>query len=81
LPFRALRGQNVGGGTMPAAPFDIDDAKSFDENTLDFIRTLAADDPLLAEVLERELPRLLRGEIQVSDLWDELAHAAEGADE
>jgi hypothetical protein len=64
----------------PVPPrFDIDDAKSFDGNLTDFLQSLSADDPTLAATLASELPRLLRDEIQVADVWDALRRALERA--
>jgi hypothetical protein len=61
------------------APFDIDDAKSFDGNLTDFLQSLSANDPTLAATLASELPRLLRGEILVADVWDALERVLESA--
>lgn len=64
---------------MPPAPalFDIDDNKSFDENLSDFLQSLAAEDRTLSVALERNLAELLRGEIEISDVWDTLKSALE----
>ncbi len=56
--------------------FEIDDTKSFDANLAAFIESLEADDPVLAGALKTELLRLLRGECDISGLWDALAQAA-----
>ena len=58
-------------------PFEIDDAKSFEENVSDFLQSLAAEDAALAGALAVELPRLLSGEIQISDIWEALNNASE----
>jgi hypothetical protein len=57
-------------------PFEIDDAKSFEENVSDFLQSLAAEDPALAGALAVELPRLLSSEIQISDIWEALSNAS-----
>ncbi len=66
---------------MPPAParFDLDDAKSFDENLSDFLQSLSTNNPELAATLTAELSRLLRREIQVTDVWDALEQALEPA--
>lgn len=55
-----------------ASRYEIDDTKQFDANLEEFFDALAADDPCLAEVLKRELPKRLRGEIERDALWDAL---------
>jgi hypothetical protein len=62
---------------MPATPavFDIDDAKLFQENLDAFLESLKADDPGLAAVFSAELPKLARGEITATALYDALAKA------
>jgi hypothetical protein len=65
---------------MPNAtppPFDIDDAKSFDENVLEFMQSLSRDDATLAAALAAILPRIDSGALQISEIWDELEHALE----
>jgi hypothetical protein len=62
-----------------AAPFEIDDAKSFEANLAAFIESLVGDAPALAEVLKSELPKLLRGDIDAAALWDALNAAAAGS--
>jgi hypothetical protein len=57
-------------------PFEIEDTKSFDENLDNFLSSLEADTPALAQALRNELPRLVRGEIQISDVWDRSAMLA-----
>lgn len=64
---------------MPAtrsSPYDIDDAKHFDANLEAYFGSLVAEDAQLAEVLKRQLTRLLSGEIDRPALWDALYAAA-----
>jgi hypothetical protein len=66
-----------------AAPreFEIDDAKSFDENFTGFLASLTPHDPALAAVAQREMPRLLRGEITQTELLNALKLALEAPSE
>jgi hypothetical protein len=57
--------------------FAIDDAKSFDENLAGFLDSLTARHPVLAAVTQRELPRLLKGEITQADLLNAFKQALE----
>ena len=65
----------------PAAPsppeFVIDDAKSFDENLKGFLGSLIEHDSVLAAITQRELPRLIRGEITQADFLNALKEALE----
>ena len=66
---------------MPStrAHFDIDDAKSFDDNLAAFIDSLGAVDAALASAMKTEFGRLLRGEIDRPAFWDALLAAANGS--
>lgn len=62
----------------PSAPeFEIDDAKSFDENLSGFLDSLTPKDAVLAAVAQREVPRLVRGEITQAGLLDAFKQALE----
>jgi hypothetical protein len=61
----------------PPSDFSIDDAQSFDENLTGFLDSLTEQDSVLAAVAQRELPRLLRGEITQADLLNALKQALE----
>ena len=69
----------------PALPstseFAIDDAKSFDDNLAGFLGSLTAHDPVLATVAQRELPRLIKGEITQADFLNALKQALEAQNE
>jgi hypothetical protein len=61
-------------------PFEISDTKSFEENLDSFLETLQEDEPKLAVALKDKLHSLLRGEIEIADVWDALDEAGkEGA--
>ena len=63
---------------MPGRPpsFTIADAASFDANLESFFRALEATDAPLAARLKRELPRLLKGEADRTEVLDALLAAA-----
>jgi len=56
-------------------PFDINDTHTFDDNLAAFVKSLESSDPELATVLAQKLPELIRGDIQLSDVWDSLETA------
>lgn len=63
---------------MPGRPpsFTIVDAASFDANVESFFQALEATDAALAARLKRELPRLLKGEADRTEVLDALLAAA-----
>lgn len=58
-----------------AAAFEIDDAKSFDENLAEFRKYLTAADAELGPVLAAHLEGVLRGTTIRADVWGALSKA------
>lgn len=60
-----------------AKPFEIDDAKSFDENLAAFSAEIEVLDPVLGAALNSHLKGLAAGTVASPAVWDALHAAAE----
>lgn len=60
--------------------FEIDDAKSFDENVAAYGNSLVEIDATLGEAMKAQLKDLAAGKTTTADIWDALLAADEKAE-